>query len=847
VEDDSEASIQAAPGEAIRIQTAGAVSVDTVYACLRPEAMPASSCQFDALISGYVTAPQKGTWILSLYGKDQAGNEGPILERRLQIFDSNLVSTIRAYVEQSALSQKSGAFLQSLIFGVKAYEKMKTLGSKAEIQSVASAVRKSILESIAMPIEQLVIKLAQNQITLSVALVQSEGQPSYVLGNGWHSLDYIQMNGEKKFTLDLSQTLKIAKEKVSYRFCDATQSIVAAGGSEVSVIKDGVVLASFPLAQTMESSMISVSQDCNFATMEITGQENKRRRMIVDLANGELFEAPSEAYYITGLLKTLERKKVIMESLSNVHYLVDLSNNFVVKLSESLGISEIRQVQKARDGSTGILTQDQNFHIVGQDGQLVYKVANASSFQNGLVSDEFVVFTDAYNVRIINSSGVQRANVSVGPSSWSYLTANSEFLVGMSAGSNVVKIWTRAGNNYDEIYNKGDSVRKVLLSEDGYLLVESAQYHKIFRLKNEIARKQAPEFVHAVGLQFSPDGHELFYKEQQPTMVEMQNTADNNLVKWNLKDDRKSVYALPQLALASRGYPGYGAQTRDLQLFSQNGRQYLAAAVKRGTIVIFEADKPETAIESYELTSNWLLDIAVDPSGNLLAGASQNGLVFLVGRKNGGFGATSLTDVYPQYFEEYPVTLNFDSTGRYLFVTDLNRNLMKYSISFDEQAQSYALTLESKVSEAGVNLAINSKGDVLALVGQGAKLRLFDADLRPLKDYELSSSSITLGQSVTFSPDGSKIYAGVYDGTWNELDRKTGQLLKVRFSSNETGATNLVVSPKGDQIAFMGGGFVQLADLNVDRVYKKMCAWLAPRLPYIPDLTDEDRKLCAAP
>jgi WD40 repeat protein len=131
------------------------------------------------------------------------------------------------------------------------------------------------------------------------------------------------------------------------------------------------------------------------------------------------------------------------------------------------------------------------------------------------------------------------------------------------------------------------------------------------------------------------------------------------------------------------------------------------------------------------------------------------------------------------------------------------------------------------------------------VVGQGAKLKLFDTDLKLIQEYDLSSSSITLGQSVSFSPDGSKVYAGVYDGTWNELDLKTGQLLKVRFSSNETGATNLVVAPEGDRIAFMGGGFVQVADLDVDRVYRNICSWLRPRLPYIPDLSEDDRRLCA--
>jgi hypothetical protein len=44
-------------------------------------------------------------------------------------------------------------------------------------------------------------------------------------------------------------------------------------------------------------------------------------------------------------------------------------------------------------------------------------------------------------------------------------------------------------------------------------------------------------------------------------------------------------------------------------------------------------------------------------------------------------------------------------------------------------------------------------------------------------------------------------------------------------------------------LVFMGGGFVQLAELDVDKVYKKMGSWLSPRLPYIPDLSEEERGL----
>jgi WD40 repeat protein len=846
LDDGTDPSIQAAPGEAIRIQTIGSTSVDTVYACLIEESTHTAPCSFDPLTSGYVTAPQRGSWILRLKAKDQAGNEGPILERRLQIFDNNLVATIRAFVDQSVFAQKSGAFIQSMILSVRSYEKMRTLGSKVELQSVYSHVRRSMLESITMAVEELIVKHAQNQISLSVGLPRLEGKTHYLLGEGWHKLDFLEMTGRKKTTLDLSEVLGAAKDKVKYHYCDAQQEIVAVGGGSLVVVKDTLPKPIIALADAVESSLLGVTAECQYAIVDTQNRDFKRKRVIVDLRNGETSPVPSEAYYAVASWKKAEPRKLIVESLFSNYFILDLANNSLQKLEDVLTLPEIRKVHRAKDGSTGVLTKDQVLHIFDAEGQIVTQLANVLSFEAGLLKDEFVVFANGQDVKIVGSDGKVRMNLYVGQTSWSYLNANREFVVAMSAGSNLVKVWTRAGNNYDEIYNKGDSIRKVMLSEEGYLLVESSQYHKVFRLKNELTQKHAPQFVHAVGLQFSGDGQNLVYKGQQPGW-DSGHIVSNNLVQWDWSKDQKSFYPIPEVPVSSStSYPGYGSQSRDLQHFMENGKEYLAMTVKRGNIAIYQADKLDAAIEEYELTSNWLLDIALDPSGELLAAASQNGLVFIVGRKNGVFGTKSLTDIYPQYFEEYPVTLQFDRTGKHLFVTDLNRNLMKFALNYNENSQSYELTLVNKVSEAGVNLAIHAKSETLAVVGQGAKLKLFNADLELLKEYDLSSSSITLGQSVSFSPDGSKIYAGVYDGTWNELDRKTGQLLKVRFSSNETGATNLVVAPQGDRIAFMGGGFVQVADLNVDRVYQNICSWLRPRLPHIPDLSEDDRKLCAA-
>jgi WD40 repeat protein len=846
LDEDKTQAIRAAPGESIPIQTAGSGSVDSIYACLLPQGRPLSSCKYDQIAGGFVTAPHSGTWTLRAYAKDQAGNQGAIQERQLLIYDTNLVGKVQAHVEQSVISQKSGASLFSMIFGIKAYESMKTMGSKIEIEAVRERVRKAVLESTLLPVEELIFKVEQNGFIGGLGLWKAGTETFYLQKNSSDDLELYDLNGKLHHELQLQNAYGIPARNIGTLYCETSNVLLSYGKNKIIFHDKDLSQTIKTLGERLELNPLygDMSADCRVALLE--GREGSASRQVLINMHEKTIEILDVA--IKGnLLGYFDRegRKLLVSSGPGNFQIFDRDSAQQIPLSESVQL-EIVDVRKILDGSTAILSRDKVLTVLGADGQKSFTKERVDYFAASQNAGEIIVIYDQYYLQILDANdGAVKSRINVSGPNWTYLSATEDFVVGLSAGSNVVKIWTRTGNPLDDIYNKGDSIQRIWVSRQGYLHVASNQFVKLYRLKNSLSQKLVPTYWNAVGLQFSADGGGLIYKERQPEMQDMQNYAVNNLVYWNLTHDQTNTYPLAQAPLSSRPYPGYGSQTRDLQLFTEHGKSHVAAAVKRGNIAIYQADKLDTAIEEYELTSNWLLDIAVDPRGELLAAASQNGLIFLVGRKNGGFGTASLTDIYPQYFEEYPVTLHFDSSGRYLFVTDLNRNLMKFAVAYNEASQSYSLTLESKVSEAGVNLAINAKGDTLAVVGQGAKLKLFDTDLKLIQEYDLSSSSITLGQSVSFSPDGSKVYAGVYDGTWNELDLKTGQLLKVRFSSNETGATNLVVAPEGDRIAFMGGGFVQVADLDVDRVYRNICSWLRPRLPYIPDLSEDDRRLCA--
>jgi len=842
--DEDETYLQASPGEAIKIQTIGSQSVDAIYSCLRPEKSSVDSCKFDQVTAGYITAPQKGSWYLRLYAKDQAGNIGPITERKLQIFDGNLVSTILSFINQSSLAQKAGNSIFSLVLAVKAYEKMLSVGSKAELGGVLSSVRKSILESSAVAVEELVIRIDQFAKFEGRAVAEKNSQPIFLQANAT-TLEGMLLNGKKDFSLDIAKALNLPPHTLGYRYCQESQEIIAAGASTVAIFKYDSMLASIPIPEAMRTTIGSVTSDCRYVFLSVTNAEGKQRKVVLNLHTHEFLNAPGNALDVVGLLDVGEPNKLILKGNDNWHFLYDFVSRTTIELADILAMTKIDQIKKSADGTTAVLTSEQIFSIFDKAGKAVLKIENVSSFYPGALSSEYIVIRYGYAAEIYSSAGIKKSYISVGAPNWTYMSASTEFLVGMSAGSNVVKIWTRAGNFFDEIYNKGDAIQNVYLSADGYLHVGSSQFNKVYRLNTGFSKKHMPQYQVALGLQFTSDGRNILYKDQRGEFVDMEHAASNRLINWNIETDERQTYDLPQVPFSSSiQYPGYGFQTRDLRYFTHDGQALLASTVKRGSVAIFKADDLSSAIEEYYFGPQWLLDVAVDPSGNRIAAASQGGSVYLVDRKSKIQGQVRLDEIYTEFFDEYPVNLTFDKSGQFIFVTDLNRNLVKYSIALDTVSNSFILTAVAKMSAAGDRVVLSPKGDQLALVGSGIKLKILDNNLNLLKEFELSNTTANFVQSVTYSPDGSKVYAGLYGGIWIEVDLKSGQMLNVRFSSSETGIFNLVVSPQGDRLAFMGGGFVQVADLNVDRVYQNICSWLRPRLPYIPDLSDDDRNLC---
>jgi WD40 repeat protein len=827
-------AIQAAPGEAITVRSDETGSTDSIFACLVPQNQPAATCTYDQIAGGFVTAPQRGSWILRLYALDQAGNQGPIVERPLFIHDNNLVASIQGYVEQSALSQKSGASLMSMIYGIKAYEKMKTLGSATEQAAVTQKVRKAVLESILLPVEDISFKLEQNSFIEGIGIWKTDNTTLYLQTKPQDEPKLFDLNGQFHREFNLQEAHGVPIGRIQIHFCSATSTLLSYGNNKI-IIHDrnfGQKVVEFDKDMNIVLAGTEVPASCTAALF--SGSLNgKTHRFLVNFVTQEV-EAIEGTQYgsLLAFLDSAEKKLVIRQFDKIIVY--DRESKTHKSLSEVLNL-DVVDVKQTQDGSIAVLSRDKVLTVFNREGQKVFTQERVDFLGLSQKPNEIMLISDQHYLQLRSvQDGSTLSMVNVGGSNWSYLTAADDFIVGLSAGSNVVKIWTRSGNFLDEIYNKGDSIRGIWLSPDGYLYVGSSQYAKIFKLKSSLSTRQLPHYVHAVGLQFAADGRSILYKTRSLEFEMASHFSTNKLVHWDFEADRTSVHSFPQDPPAPGNYPAYGMRARDMQYFMQQGEAYAAVTMKRGQVAIYKADQLESPIETWKITEDWLLDLAVDPSGDVLAVASQNGSIYVLDRKTRKIISKSPAG--------YPVTLAFDKSGHNLFVADMYLNLSKYAL--EKQDDTLSLTSPVTVSGAGDILAMSPVGDALALVGDGSKLKLFDTDLNLISEHELTSSSVVKGQSVAFAPDGSKVYAGAYDGTWNELDRKSGQLIKVRFSFNEAGATNIVVAPTGDKLAFMGGGFVQVVDLDADRVYRNICSWLAPRLPFISDLRLEDRNIC---
>lgn len=834
---DAEGTVQAGPGEAIRIITSADGSNETIFSCLRPSDQPASTCTYDQLSGGYLTAPQAGDWNLSLYAVDAAGNQSRPIDHHLQIFDNNLIAVINGYTEQATLAQRSGSGLYAMIKSIKAYEKMKSLTSKAEIASVINLVKRTIFESFSMPVEEYLMKAVPNVAFSALGTIQKDGVPLFVYERGTNQYELRDTHGNIFGDLiDWAKVLDAPAYLVSAYFCAADGTMFARSDKTLVIYKNGREAKRIPLDKSIASwETTQVSLDCSYALVKDIG---------VDLRTYETFPMKaSQGLNALGRVFIGGKEKILQTTYGLDFLAYDRVDGRVEKLGDLLGVGAIEQVKMARNGGLGILTSDRRLTVFSSAGEKLSSTEQVVYFDKTTLDNELIVLSKDNILKSFSTlTGAQVLDLPFNEANPSFLNANGEFIVFMNVGSSIVNVWTRTGNPYDEIYNKNDSVRSVWLSREGYLSVDSNQYAKLFKLNNQLSRKKVPPRWLALGLEYAPDGQSLVYKAQDHKYIDREFQPFDDLVSWNLETDQTTIFKLDPTVNngTSIAPPNDQTRTRDIAYFQQDGVQYLAIAVKRGSVSIFRADDLSHELKTIFFSDQWILDIAIDPAGERIAAITQgNGLIYVKNLRDPSIGGT-------QNVSSFANNVAFDKTGETLYITDAYGRLSQYAVGLDPDSPRYIFQAPKNVDDAGIIFALNGTGDRLAVVGKGATLNLYDANLKFIRSFELSKNSINQGQSVVFSPDGTKIYASVFDGTWNEVDLKTGKILQVRFSSTQAGARHITVNPQGDSIAFVGGGFVQIADLNVDRVYQKICTWLKPRLASIPDLSAEESSLCAA-
>ncbi|NJR49835.1 MAG: hypothetical protein HC780_09980 [Leptolyngbyaceae cyanobacterium CSU_1_3] len=108
---------------------------------------------------------------------------------------------------------------------------------------------------------------------------------------------------------------------------------------------------------------------------------------------------------------------------------------------------------------------------------------------------------------------------------------------------------------------------------------------------------------------------------------------------------------------------------------------------------------------------------------------------------------------------------------------------------------------------------------------------------------EIKTNQPTVG-SLIFSPDGTRIVTGSWDGTVR-LWALSGQQV-AEMERHQGAVYSMSFSPDGKFIATAGNdGKIHVQSIEtLDQLLNRGCIWLQDYLRYSPDASDDDRKRC---
>ncbi len=841
--------IRVAPGAPIFFQVGEDVlsSNAEIYYCLSSVEKPLSACAYTPLKNEFLSLPEAGRWNLTFFAKDQAGNQGEFETRTFLVQDDNAIEAVLTSSEKSKALSSSGDWLASLAEAVKAFEDSTRLKADWERELVEAKVREGVYTALQPLREELRFQKSYQGGPDGVGLLK--------YGKQWlYAQTLVSSADLALYTLDgkAIETLSLPSKnswEAGWKSCRAEALFIGFSKNQIQIIRDYDHRQIVDLPRALSGTSLELNADCSLLIYQTDAQGVlAQETILLDLHEMKFHGLGKQYAKALGIKVQDARRRVLVEDFTHRYAWVDLESKQEVPFDSQTSGQGLREILILRNGDIAQLSDRGNLRVFDSQQRVRFEQESVDRIVESLEGDRLVYLQLGQGLFFLKHDS-QSPEPSAIPllGNLAYLGVSGDFVVSEQVDSRSIIVWTKNGHRIEEIYAKGDPIRRVWLDRDGLLYIGTERLSRLLRVDRDLQARQVPPLWAANGIHFAKNDEELVYKSMISSLRDREPTLFAERVKWDIQTNfqtslQKQTWSVPTYQGVSL-FPGYGPQVRSFAIDPMSSSEDTIFALEgMGDLVVFDKNSDYRNSEATaEGCTNWALDIAVKESLSLVALACQDGYVYLWDKALGEWTSLyGMREAFPDSPGNYPVTLAFDQKGTSLYVTDLFGHLLQLELSRGAD-KLWILRKKAVATVEGAFVAVSPWDGTVALLAKDSRLHFLTPDMDLKESLTLGSSWGAMPTGLLFANKAQKLYASSFDGSWMEMDLVTREKVRVSFTSIEDGARNFALSKDGQRLAYTGGGFVQVVDLSVENLHKKICRWLKPRLNHLGTSYETDR------
>jgi hypothetical protein len=847
------------PGEIIKVMSENEGAPIQFFACLdRSQNSSKQACEPELLVDGNLTAPANGEWKLRGYAQDLAGNRGPIAEKSFQIYNSGSIAAIKSLAQQSQFAVTSGDGVNSVLSALASYEKYKSLESTAERMSVQDEVRRALLETNILPREDLYFSLGRPERRQGLGLTKTQG--------GLALLTLVQHESTLQSRLDIFKTDGSPMKPVNIteilgetdfprvQICSDQSTVAVFGQKSMFLLKNGIFSKKLEYGGRLHYSGFGFTDDCRYLYFSAVKDNDWQP------SKTEFFALNSTEIYsvepaINRAYAQLDHSNAVVLIQRNSDYqVVNLVTGQPIPVSLATAPDQISQIYSTASGIVGFYTRDKRFQILSADLTTVrYEYADIDGVYLSSLSDEYIlVTTGGHSIKIVDAIlGTIRSFVQGNFRNIYYLGADSNYVMFKDYTSDAANVYRRTGGNRTQSFvSTVSNLSNVWISDPGFVYLATPRAIKLLQIQEGFSPKiLAPESA-SIGLGYAGEDKLIFASQNVESFEFGSSTLKSSLVLAENNGKKRAIFPIEKREYWSNiDIPSYALQARNLAVYSDSkGQNWILTIIKQNYLATYRQEDLSRPIMQKQFCSDWVYGLDVSPDRELGVVGCANGFVYVVKLSD-----LSKVAEYQHVGGYAPLDIGFSSDSNSIYFTDSGQSLSQLKLiqaanGNGEHVASPIWTLElvKSLQNSGLRLAQNSLRSEIATVDLSSIVRRFDEDLKVKGNpINLNQEFSIFANSIHYSPNDKKIYAGLYDGTFSEIEIETNRVFKARVSRTDEGPLQLILSPDGEKMSFSTTDGVRVWGLNMEKTYQVLCDWLRPRIQYFTNASSFQSGLCS--